>query len=262
MPIINQVVKGGGSTKYGVSVDAFLGSIDQNGVLQRATPGNVVLTGPTDLADSAMAAAFSYSEIVTFSAPTLAAISGTYALQNTFLGSKVQAIYLDGVVEISGTSALEYACRYTSYLTTLSMASLVRISGAGAFSNFATAISGNVFSTVNMPLLAEVTGAGALSYWLVRCTSLTTLSLPSLTKVTGSNAFQRAFDGSGITTLTLGGTSAIDFGGQTDSFTNMFNNCSQNITVNAPAASRTDIEAMTGYPNFGGTGTVTWNWVS
>lgn len=32
--------------------------------------------------------------------------------------------------------------------------------------------------------------------------------------------------------------------------------------VYAPAANQAQIEAFTGYPNFGGTGTVTWHWRS
>jgi hypothetical protein len=60
----------------------------------------------------------------------------------------------------------------------------------------------------------------------------------------------------------IGGTTAIDFGTRTNQFTSMFSGCTQNIDVYAPAANQAKIESFSGYPNFGGTGTVTWHWRS
>ena len=65
-----------------------------------------------------------------------------------------------------------------------------------------------------------------------------------------------------LATVYIGGTTAIDFGTRTNQFTAMFSGCTQNIDVYAPAANQAAIEAFSGYPNFGGTGTVTWHWRS
>jgi len=65
-----------------------------------------------------------------------------------------------------------------------------------------------------------------------------------------------------LATVYIGGTTAIDFGTKTNQFSNMFNGCTQNIDVYAPAASQAKIEAFSGYPNFGASGTVTWHWRS
>jgi hypothetical protein len=65
-----------------------------------------------------------------------------------------------------------------------------------------------------------------------------------------------------LATLYIGGTTAINFGTLINQFNNMFQGCTQNIDVYAPAASQTKIESLTGYPNFGGTGNVVWHWRS
>ena len=109
---------------------------------------------------------------------------------------------------------------------------------------------------------ANTTNVTSMNQMFSGCTNLTSVSLPKLTTLTGSLAMSQTFRGTGITTLTLGGTSPITFSAYKDIFKNMFQDCSQNITVNAPAGNQTDIEALDGYPNFGGTGSVTWNWVS
>jgi hypothetical protein len=65
-----------------------------------------------------------------------------------------------------------------------------------------------------------------------------------------------------LTTVYIGGTTAIDFGTRTNQFQNMFGGTTQNIDVYAPAANQSQIESFPGYPNFSGTGTVTWHWRS
>jgi len=65
-----------------------------------------------------------------------------------------------------------------------------------------------------------------------------------------------------LATVYIGGTTAINFGRRTNQFLGMFQNCTQNVDVYAPAANQAQIEAFSGYPNFGGTGTVTWHWRS
>ena len=87
--------------------------------------------------------------------------------------------------------------------------------------------------------------------------------MSGLTILTGNQACGEMFYGcTSLTTVRIGNTTTIDFGTRTNQFISMFNNCAQNIDVYAPAGNQTAIEAMTGYPNFGGTGTVTWHWRS
>lgn len=260
MPIINQVVKGGGTTKYGIAMDALVGNA-VNGVLQAPGQTSIVMSGFSDIASDALSTRFYGVNLTSFSAPGLTRISGAFAMSSAFQSATVTTLSFDDVVELSGSSAMQYVCRYAR-ITTFSMASLRVISGEVALANAFSQVSAGGPTTVSLPSLEEITGRqvflGAFAY----CSNLTIFELPSLSVLSGQLVFSSAFRGSGITTLTLGGTAALDFGTNTDQFNNMFTGCAQNITVNAPAGNQTEIEAMSGYPNFGGTGTVTWNWVS
>jgi surface protein len=95
------------------------------------------------------------------------------------------------------------------------------------------------------------------------CTGLTSVDLSGLTTLSGNSVCGGMFSAcTSLATVYIGGTTAINFSTRINQFSGMFNNCTQNIDVYAPAASQTAIEGLTGYPNFGGTGTVTWHWRS
>ena len=114
-----------------------------------------------------------------------------------------------------------------------------------------------------MSSLTTISGSNACGYMFQGCTGITSANLSALATVTGSGAFQQMFTNcQSLATVYIGGTTAIDFGTRTNQFTTMFSGCTQNIDVYAPAANQTAIEAFSGYPNFGGTGTVTWHWRS
>ena len=114
---------------------------------------------------------------------------------------------------------------------------------------------------VNLHLLNAVSGSQACNSMFLYCTGLTSVDLSSLTTINGSNVCNSMFNGcTSLTTVRIGNTAAINFGTRINQFIGMFNNCTQNIDVYAPAASQSAIEGLTGYPNFGGTGTVTWHW--
>ena len=182
MPIINQIVKGGGSPAPALYREFQL---DANGVLQPNTTTTHIMdfTGMTDVSD--------------------------YAL----------------------------ACAYINN----------------------TAISG----AVDMSDLTTISGSNACNNMFYGCTGITSANLSALTTITGGSACSGMFSGcTSLATVYIGGTTAINFGTRTSQFQNMFSGCAQNIDVYAPAANQTAIEAFSGYPNFGGTGTVTWNWQS
>ena len=74
-------------SKYGATIDTFLGDVDANGVLQQPTVGgNIVLNGVQDIADSALVLKFRGSKAIKrFYAPDLVAISGESACLGTCL---------------------------------------------------------------------------------------------------------------------------------------------------------------------------------
>lgn len=209
MPIINQVVKGGGGSTP-VLYREF--QLDGTGKLIPSTTTTHVMdfTGMTDVSDYALYRAY-YNNT---------AISGTVSTSD--------------LTTISGSNACNSMFRGCTRVTTANLSGLTTISGQGACSSMFNG-----------------------------CTGLTTANLSGLTTITGSSACNSMFQGcTGLIVVYIGGTTAINFGTYTNQFQGMFQGCTQNILVYAPAASQAQIEALYGYPNFGGTGGVTWHWVS
>ena len=117
--------------------------------------------------------------------------------------------------------------------------------------------------TASFPVL-ETAGEYAFNAAFNNASSLATAYFPALQEI-GEGCFMSAFtplgDNDANLTVTFGGTSEITLGA--DCFTDMFAGRYTPTTVYAPAANQAEIEAMSGYPEFGAdTGTVTWHWRS
>mgnify|MGYP003291943062 CR=1 FL=1 len=172
---------------------------------------------------------------------------------------------ISGAVDMSDLTAVigSYACYYMfavcTGLTSANLSSLTTISGGYACNSMFFGCTG--LTSVDLSSLTTISGTNTCNGMFNGCTGLTSIDLSSLTTITGNNACNYMFAGcTSLTTVRIGNTTAIDFGTRTNQFSNMFINCAQNIDVYAPAASQSAIEGLTGYPNFGGTGTVTWHW--
>lgn len=240
MPIINQIVKNPGTpTKYGISIDSILGEV-YNNILQKPNGGerNITLTGFNSVSERALAYKF-------------------------YGNTRLRTLDASNITEIENPNGCVGMLEGCSSLTTLNMSNLIRLTGSTITTNstgacYKMCAGCSNLTTVDFSNLSVITKYG-MTYCFMLCSSLTSLSLPSLTELDDC-ALYIMVPFSNITQVTLGGTSQITLNG--NPFSSMFGSCSQNITVNAPAANQVEIEALTGYPNFGGTGTVTWNWIS
>lgn len=141
------------------------------------------------------------------------------------------------------------------------MSDLTTVSGQYACSSMFAGCTG--ITSADLSALTTISGLWACSSMFSGCAGLTSADMSAITDLTGSNVCSGMFNGcTSLTTVYIGGTTAIDFGTRTNQFTSMFASCTQNIDVYAPAANQAQIEAFSGYPNFGATGTVTWHWRS
>ena len=172
------------------------------------------------------------------------------------------AINLSGLTTVSGQSACQNMFSGCTGITSVDLSGLTTLSGGSACREMFYNCSG--ITSVDLSSLTTVSGGilgYACQYMFNGCTGLTSVDLSGLTTVSGGYACRNMFQGcTSLATVYIGGTTAINFGTQTSQFQNMFQGCTQNIDVYAPAANQTAIEAFSGYPNFGGTGTVTWHW--
>lgn len=278
MPIINTVIQGSGG---GSAPDYDIKrAIDQNGKLVRDPAQTVFSTSPaTDVGSYIYNTAFydptgngDNVPIETINLDSLTDVSGESAFDGAWLTVEtIQSFSANNLTTISGvaafSSAFSSAGESVGYLANWVFSALQFVMADAVFAN-AWAANQNVES-ISFPQLNTV-GYEVFRSVCESCVKLTTASFPSLTSV-NSRSFASSFTNidpvsegfpAHTLTITFGGTDPIDFDGNVDCFEDMLDGTVIDVTINAPAASQSDIENMTGYPDFGCTGTVTWNWQS
>lgn len=239
MPIINQIVKGGGGSAPGCYVEK---SVDGN---QKLVGGSsfIDLTGAADLGDYVLAYAYygntSFNGTADMSG--LTDISGDAALFHAFEKSGITELDISNVTQNTGSAPCEYMCSECLSLTSVDLSSYTTLSGfSHAFYgcanlnnveiDMAEALVGcdNMFSysgltdfdfggilTINgsSELFAYCTylssvdassvtsiGSYGAQYMLYHCTTLTTMSWDSLDTL-GYQALYGAYAYSGIQEL-------------------------------------------------------------
>ena len=235
MAIIQPVIKGGGSEPVGVQYEIV------NGAIQPST---------------------TYNKIIDFTGCTT--INMPYIFDSVYLNNTAISgtVNMSDVITIGSTrNCCSYMFKGCTGITGVNLNSLTTISSLNGCQYMFQYCTGII--SVNMSALTTISGGSACSQMFYGCTGLTSADLPALTTISGTSSCSQMFGGcTSLATVYIGNTTAIDFGTQTNQFNNMFFDCTQNIDVYAPAASQSTIESFSGYPNFGGTGTVTWHWRS
>ena len=224
-------------------------------------------TGMTDVGDYLLAYAYADNTNISGSVDMsdLTGIGSTFACCNMFTNcSGITSADMSSLTVISGNNACQYMFG-GSGLTNFNLSSLVTISGAAACTYMFYNCSG--LTSANLSSLTTLSGTANaqnnMNHIFERCSNLQSVDLSGLTTITGGGALNSAFASCGsLATVYIGNTTAIDFGTRTNQFQSMFYGCTQNIDVYAPAANQAKIESFSGYPNFSGTGTVTWHWRS
>lgn len=265
MPIINQVVKGGGSPAPAPTGLYREFQLEGGTLVPNKTTTHIMdFTGMTEIYDCLLFMTYAgntaISGVVDMS--DLITIYGDMVCGAMFQGcTGITSANLSALTTISGQGSCDSMFSECTGLTSFDLSALTTISGDGACGGMFQYCTGII--SANLPALTDINGSGACSYMFYRCTGITSANLSALTTISGDDACGCMFQGcTSLATVYIGGTAEIDFGG-TEPFNNMFQDCYQDtIDVYAPAANQATIEAFSGYPNFGGTGTVTWHWRS
>jgi hypothetical protein len=288
MMIINQVVQGGGGSAPAHYIEK---TVDANGKLQTA-PNIINMNGATDVGNGVLSHVYygvSFPPNTAVSFP-FTMLSGYYACANMFYNCRgLTSANLPALTTISGDNACDSMFLSCLGLASANLSALTTINGnSGCYCMFQNCI---VLTSANLPALTTVSGVQACAYMFSGCSRLTSANLSALTTISGDSSCGFMFsecsgltsvDLSALTTISgnyaceymfqnctslatvyIGDTTAITFGEDPSFvFSTMFEGCSQDIDVYAPAANQSQIEAFESYPNFGGTGTVTWHWRS
>lgn len=254
---ISSIPSGGGSTKYGASVDTLLGDVNANGVLQGPTEqSDLVFTGVKDVVNYGLYYKFTRTNVKSISFPDLTTISGIYGCADVFYEcSTLTSVSLPNLTTVSGM----FGCNYMFYgcpLTSVYLPNLTTISGMyGCYYMFSSCYSLTSVSIPNLTTISEQFGAGGM---FASCIALTSVSFPSVVNIGGAAAFFSAFVSCvKLESIYFNALTTTSFGSNINQFNNMFNTGSGStsgaITMHFPSNLSSTISTLTGYPNFGAT---------
>ncbi len=204
--------------------------------------------------NAATYAFYSCNGITSVDLGSLETVSGVAALQYAFYSCiNLANLDLSSLTTVSGSSAMANCFSSCRSLTTVDLSSLTTISNTGAMNSCFSSCSS--LTTVDLSSLTTVSAANALSY-AFSYTALTTVNFSSLSVLTGNNALNYAFrDCTSLTSLSFPSLTASSFGSYTSQFNNMLRNCTD-VTVHFPAAIQSTIESWASVTaGFGGTNT-------
>ena len=216
--------------KYNLTINSFLGDVDANGVLQvPSVLEDAIFTGVKEIPTGTQNP------------------SATSLLNYKFLLSSIKNVSFPDLVNI-GNYGLSNAFRY-SKLETISFEKLENIN-QGAFTN-AFANCSNLRSIL-FPAVKTIDGVSCTGI-CQNSTNITSLSFPELTEIKERNAFTNAFAGvNNVEIFFPKLTTIFDAGsGQQSAFNGISQN-SNDMTLHFKAGMESTIQALTGYPNFGG----------
>lgn len=254
MPIINQVVKGGGSS---VAEPYLEFSIDAQGRLASTTSRIIDLTGVTTMNRSFKSMYKgnpNITGVVNFGdIQTIAATDGNSAFEECFQNCpNITGVRMDNLTTIYGGNAFLRAF-YQSGVTFASFDKLETIDFSSYM--FQYAFAGSSISSFNFRCLKSAVGTGIFGHAFLTCNSLITGRFPSLSSVSRST-FMNCFDScSSLQSLWFYALNTTSFGTRTDQFNDMLSGCS-NVTVHFPMAIQSTIGSWTSVTGgFSGTNT-------
>lgn len=237
-------------TKFGATVDAFLGDVDANGVYKKTTtPLYVNLVGVTSIYMGAFMYRFAGAIELDFAADDVTSIDSegmSHAFYSTMGSSNPKKISFANLEVVDQYCAFEQ-CLYASgneKNTTFNFPKLKVISGTRTFSKFSASYYGNVDDI--FPALEEISGANSMDgFCAYQNRNGVPLTFSKLKKAAGSTTYQPAAPfGSPQTNGNVWNfPSATEFVGY------LWSSGSYTGEIHFAAANQAAIEACEGYAN-------------
>lgn len=220
---VNVPTGGGTATKFGASIDTFIGDVDENGtLLATAWTGALNFAGVKEIEDNVLANKFIGCTGITSVDLGSVMVVKSHGLSDAFSGCTGIATVNLGVlttVETYGMHSTFYGC---TGITSVGLGLLQSVQNGGAQSMF-QGCSGII--SVDLSSLSNISGATACQSMFYGCIGLRRVDLPSLTTVSAASAL---------------GSSA---------FNGMFAYCNGLTEIHFRADAQATIEALDGYAN-------------
>lgn len=269
MPIINQVVSGGGTTPTGTINITTNGTHDVTnyatadvlvpttaptyyrefmltgtGTLMSDTTTTHIMdfTGVKGLASYVLQEAYlgnnNISGLVDMS--DLELLSGVYSCNNMFGAcSGITGVDMSSLTQISGTYCCANMFQYSS-ITTVNMSSLQVVSGSTACGNMFAFCTG--LTSVDISALTTLSGNSCCNGMFKGCSALTSVALTSLQEISGANAFANAFAFTGLTSLTFPSLSVLT---ASNAIKQICQDCLALTSISFPALTSTSFGSQT-----------------
>ena len=241
-------ISGGGApaTKFGASIDTWVGDVDENGTLNKTTwTGALNFSGVKALGEKALVQAFyGRSNVTSVDLSSLQTV-GTNSMEETFRScSHLTSADLSSLqtVGFEGMKSAFYGC---TSLTSVDLSSLQTV----GFNGMYQALGYTSLTSVDLSSLQTVDSYG-LGAVFMNNTNLTSIDLSSLQSI-GSYGMNSAFSGcKGLTAISFPALTNV----QTNSFGSSssggtFRNCTALTEIHFRADMQATIEAMSQYAN-------------
>jgi len=203
---------GGGSSRFGLSLDNFIGNVT-NGVLGAPnTINGITFTGVTEIASVGLQGVFNGRYIVsgTISAPSLTIIRSS-GLDSAFANNRITSVDLSALttVERYGMSV----AFSNNLITDVDLSALTTVRDSGLESAF----DGNRIASVDLSALTTVGDNGLRGAFSNN--RITSVDLSALTTV-GDNGLSSAFENNGIASVDLSALTTVRDSGLEGAFSN------------------------------------------
>ena len=253
MPIINQVVKGGGTTPtgtmyiisngtYNVADKAIANvnvpttapahyiekTVDADGKLVNGSSNIINLNGVTDVDTYVLSQAYFNNTAISGAVDMsgLTTLSGSNACYYMFTGCRrITSANLSALTTISGSSACQAMFQNCTALTSFDLSALTTISESSACGSMFQNCT--ALASADLPSLTTISGNSACGSMFAGCTVLQSIKINRLNVITGLIAASYAPMFNSCTKLEsveLGGLTASTFASRTDQIAYLFNN--------------------------------------
>lgn len=184
-PVIEKEVA---KTKFGASVDTFIGDVDENGVLSKPRAETVLdFTGVKEIGAHSLTYAFYGRMIKKVIANDVTKIN-THSCHHAFESVDLSELSFNSLEEADGDDCFNSACS-GNFDVDVSFLKLRKILAANAFKNFASYIS--IVPDKSFPVLEEVSGAKAMDSFR-KFKNQDTVTFSKIKKIVGQSSIYNA----------------------------------------------------------------------